>query len=887
MKIERVKLRGFTGIRKGLSLDEVSLDLSGLSGLIALAGPNGKGKSTLLESMTPWRSLASRSGALQHHVFLRDSLKEIFWTWNGDTYRSLIKIDAQSGKSEAFLYRGEVPIASGNKGYDNTLREMLGTEALFFSSVFCAQNSEKLSDMRPGDLKSLFAEFLRLHLYIQYEEEAKKRRNDNQALADALENERKYLEGEVSRKADLLKQLPEKQARLDRFAGELEFKKTSIDKTNTSLFFLRKRVEDNRIHEARLKDLQAQGKKLADDWQKEKTAAEKGIAELKAKAQEVEGGIAANNLILEKKEEIRKAVIQEKDLSTQLQDAQKKKAVCDSEIRTSSESLKSLGIQAVPIVNEIALKEKIIARKDEIEAAVLKEKELSDTLKIIEEEYSKVTAAQKAVLAALGTNGRIQVDLGGEIRALKQDPQTVSLETAITAAKRRKALWDKRDPACTSTICSFIVDALKAEDEIPALEKALKDRKDLITLQLEGKQKDLQKIEDALTLDRKKEATLDLQWRKLTTQKEGLNAELLKVKPIAALKSSLDESLLKIDELRERLHNIESQQAETARKLDTLSAEAARLSALIEKLEADLKPVLELSGLKPSLDTATAKLEELEKRKFGLEGDILSGENNLLMRKLEFEDLFKKNVAAIQSAQQQVDPLAAADLEQEEQSLKDLTASKETCEKEIASLRADLSALEAQIRDLEGKEKRLQEIQEKRAVILKEAGQWGYLKDACGAKGLRALEIDSVAPTISAYANDLLSRTFGPLFQVRFRTQNDEGKEVLDILTIREDGTETLIENLSGGERVWILKALRLAMLMISREKSGKAYGSLFCDEEDGPLSSDNAVHFISLYRSLMSMAGMETCFYISHRPEAIAMADYTLEFNGKGVEIF
>lgn len=62
MKILNAKLRGFIGVKKGMGLDEIEVDLSSLSGLVALAGPNGHGKTTLLENLSPYRGLASRKG---------------------------------------------------------------------------------------------------------------------------------------------------------------------------------------------------------------------------------------------------------------------------------------------------------------------------------------------------------------------------------------------------------------------------------------------------------------------------------------------------------------------------------------------------------------------------------------------------------------------------------------------------------------------------------------------------------------------------------------------------------------------------------------------------------------------------------------------------------
>ena len=167
---------------------------------------------------------------------------------------------------------------------------------------------------------------------------------------------------------------------------------------------------------------------------------------------------------------------------------------------------------------------------------------------------------------------------------------------------------------------------------------------------------------------------------------------------------------------------------------------------------------------------------------------------------------------------------------------------------------------------------------------LHESSEWAYLKNACSKDGLRAIEIDSVAPAVTGYANDLLTSTFGPSSTIKFRTQDEETlREVLDILVIREDGAEVLLDNLSGGEKVWNLKALRLAMTLVSKEKSGKNFLTALADEEDGPLDNGNAENFVGLYRSFMPMGGFTTCFFISHKPDLVAMADHIIDLNGNG----
>jgi exonuclease SbcC len=212
-------------------------------------------------------------------------------------------------------------------------------------------------------------------------------------------------------------------------------------------------------------------------------------------------------------------------------------------------------------------------------------------------------------------------------------------------------------------------------------------------------------------------------------------------------------------------------------------------------------------------------------------------------------------------------------MDEETSSMARLEAARVVIEKEIAA-KAEIDA-------------RISALGTEHGQIVSETAEWLYLKNACSKDGLRALEIDSVAPIISGYANDLLTQTFGPQYTVKLRTQDEEtGKEVLDILTIREDGSEVNIENLSGGERVWSLKALSLAMTLISKERSGRDFKTMFCDESDGALDTGNAINFVQMYRSLMKIADIDTCFFISHKEETIGLADHVMKFATGGISI-
>jgi len=56
MQPRKLTLTGFRGIRSGLARDTITLDLQALAGeaeLIAIAGANGRGKTTIIDNLHP------------------------------------------------------------------------------------------------------------------------------------------------------------------------------------------------------------------------------------------------------------------------------------------------------------------------------------------------------------------------------------------------------------------------------------------------------------------------------------------------------------------------------------------------------------------------------------------------------------------------------------------------------------------------------------------------------------------------------------------------------------------------------------------------------------------------------------------------------------------
>ena len=178
-------LKGFRGIRDGLGLDEITLDLERLTEgaeLIAIAGANGSGKTTIMDSLVPFIGLQSRAGnagpggfSYYDHVYLPESLKDLTWSHEGRCYRSqiVIRMNGSRRKTEAFLHgldddgnwrpvRSEDGTVSDGRveSYTRCVEHICGSAETFFTSVFAAQGKRQLNTYRNGEIKTLLADLL-------------------------------------------------------------------------------------------------------------------------------------------------------------------------------------------------------------------------------------------------------------------------------------------------------------------------------------------------------------------------------------------------------------------------------------------------------------------------------------------------------------------------------------------------------------------------------------------------------------------------------------------------------------------------------------------------------------------------------------------------------
>jgi len=833
---KRIKIRGAIGIKKGLGLDEIEIDFTGKTGLVALSGPNGKGKTTVLELMSIFRTLASRKGSLKNHFCLRDSYVEQDFIYNGDEYRITWKIDSGSDRQEAFIMVNGESIVNGKvTEYDRHIIENFGSQNLFYNSVFCAQGSGNMSDMTTGKIKELFVEFLRIERLADYETVCKGHIKD-------FIREKDILDSDI--------------ARLVESSSGIDLVETDIEKA-------RKTIESKRLVSIEISN-------------------------------KISTATTTYNQLIEKKAKQSGFIDQVSSLEKQLISliSGRDKIFIDIRDIDSEKVKKILGVKSeLERLNSIlVMSDSILAAKVRLDSETKLERFFSDCMACAIDEQTihnnemgrirekKVDVILKEISDIKDNNilpvlvsDKSKIDGGLIFLESKKNVLSKSLDDAGESFElvrldhriesAQEDIATTIDPACVSTICPALISIEHSKMILPDLEKEKKGILADIEIKKDEINAELAIIEARIIVGvAKKDENLELIEKE--TVKNKLALEDADGRLIIA-----DLELKKASSLWMQTNDIMGFYRDAAKDC-----------------RENIKVLYQLADRAGEIDIATTRKDDLEATMSGINSDYED-------RKFDLDSRFKESVENISSFESdieklkvEINPLLDMIMLDEKKGIDSLTGAKEGIEWDINIFDKKLAVLSENLIRLEKDKDRLTVQESELKTVKKEIEEWSYLRDACGKNGLQALEIDGAAPLITTEANTILADAFGLDNQIKIVTQDPEtGKEVFWIKVIRDDGSEDDFGNLSGGQKVWIAKALSLGMTLVSKRKSGRDFKTLFADEEDGALDDEKALDFIQLYRAMMKTGDFETCFFISHNPNVVAMADHVIDFGKMG----
>lgn len=168
---------------------------------------------------------------------------------------------------------------------------------------------------------------------------------------------------------------------------------------------------------------------------------------------------------------------------------------------------------------------------------------------------------------------------------------------------------------------------------------------------------------------------------------------------------------------------------------------------------------------------------------------------------------------------------------------------------------------------------------------------WRVIESALGRDGIQTFEVDAAGPAVAAIVNDLLA-CWSARFALKFETlrakKGDSGyTEVFDILVYDNEGNAwRKVEDLCGGEKVFVKEALSLGIAVYNARRSGQGWRTFFRDEADGALSEHNAVAYLAMLRRALELGGFEQVLFITHRPSLWERADARLHVHDGRVDV-
>ena len=828
-----VRLRGAIGIWKGIKKDEIAINFDEFdNGLIALSGKNGKGKTTLIENCHAYAQLLTRKGTLKEHFRLRDSFRELVYRDERTGYekRFLIQIDGatKSAGSKYYIFdrshSGEewLPEAGidGNLDpYEKAVNSIFGPLEMYLRTAFITQRPNKdapdLTEATKGEKKLLFANLAGLDYLQQFSDNAKLEADRVSAESHDAEIKIGMLENAVQGKIDIEQDVSDMSVRCQSLVTQIEDCKTSGTAAKNRVEKLQIAANVERARVQKANDLTV------------------SLEAIQRETAELGQSVSSYEFIASKRPEY-EATIKRYDELKATTDA-------ESEKQRGVETRNQMKINAFRAkldafnAQKREIEQKIATAKDELREKekaleVANQSKVSEYQKAAEAFNAKKSAKEREVSDSRLALTKSQAD-GNQIRAkIKQiedyeaKPFAENCPTCNQKlpADKLSELTQKREEALKR------IDVLKAEElDLNSAIAQAEARLNELEADLTGIEEE--KPEQMTMIAFPQDDPAKLLINSLTADLAGLSfsepvqEELEKFDPFAHAKATTDLSTIKIDEIRANL----TRAAESSVRIDGLRSQIAEKNRQI----VDKKGELDETALNANPDALT-------------------------------------------------------DLELGQKELAELTEKYRTLTADLASNQASLDAQRKRLAEIEAQEKELDALKESVAAAKSEFAEWDLLRRAFGPDGIQALELDALAPGIADVANEILEKSFGTRFRVEFRTTRMAGagkntKQVEDFQIIvidTEDGEETLLENKSGGESVWIKRAIYSAFAIIRARNTGFRFLTCFQDESDGALDSDSKVAYHAMLDAEHETAKLKHTIIITHSEEVKAMIAQKIE---------
>jgi exonuclease SbcC len=870
MKIDAIEITDVLRFRGRCRLEFRDLE----PGLIAVVAPNGGGKTSLIETVpgTFWRRLPSREDGSDpaHYATSREATQAVEFTDEyGLRFRARLNIDGQTRNTDAVLEAltpdgaFDHKLNDGKKStYKQAIAEILPTYELFCTSAFAPQGQgDRLVKASNSESQDIFGELLGLQRYAAMHKTAKTAADRSSVVRDRLISVRDALAGASGEAADTeLLQLADA---LQREGGDAEVRRRELAEQLETFDARIATVQDKvsayaaasqRITtlERELADRQGERAGISRDQAAAVTALQAHQALI---ITERDAAIAAAPNALQGTQRLQ-------DLVAERQATEDLRAQADAASDAERASITRKRDAALADTgNKIAGNQQIQEMAADISAAVA-------TIAVLDVKLTRDQSMLDTLQADRAAAGAALLAVEREIAALA--PAGEQLTRARADSELLGTVPCGGVPPYAA--CRFLVNAAAAMARIPALEAELRPKAALAD-RVGAHTRTIQQLD--VTIAELQESLKHATSAKAEHQKKARYAEQLAVST-------------------ERVKQLEAQQATATSEADeALSQARTRYNARVEELN-------------ERIAAATAAIATLEDERAGQLRDLTdqahraaaaAGAEAQRRHDARLEELATRAAALDAAIARLGSELAAAraDLDSSaaghDQAIR-LQQEQESARTDWDAITATLARVAAGHEDyarrraaLERARTRLVDVGQRIAAVEAQLLRWRDLAAIMSRTGLPDLEIDAAGPTISATTNEILNHCFGPRFSVEIFTQVEKAdksgmKSEFSIrVTDNEDGGKPRnIGALSGGEKVIVCEALMNAISIYVNQRSAMPIRTLFRDETGSALDPENAIRYVQMLRKVRELGGIHHIFFVSHNPEAAAMADAQIQ---------
>jgi exonuclease SbcC len=896
MILNKIKLNDFVSHKK------TELDLG--YGINVVVGPNGAGKTSILDAIS-FALFNDYSNRGKKENLINSTAKKcgatVEFVEGGIKYSAEWSMERERS-AKGNLYRiqngAKILLAQGGGAVLAEIEKVLAMDkSMFFQSIYVQQGEiEELVTAKPAIRKELISRLLGV-------EDLEKAWHDIKDIIDDYSKTQIVLKTELDQRSTLENERQRHLTTSSELAASIGSKGKELSKIEEKISALQTNL--NQLKE---------NKKVFDRRDKEKGILEKAVVseqeKLETEQTELDKATAAKKLT-----EILEGEVSKLPFLEQYSQCILKRSEQEAKQQVLDEKLRNLD------------RLEVVLKENEKDSALYREK------KALQEEKSKerkqYEGSEKAVEKALKTVKDLEKDEQKKNAALEKELKKcseileaqVTLETVETLLGKKKteleaagSELDKKFDKCQKSIGIFEHREKELDDNLTRLRPSELGAKRCPTCETDLTADQIARLGKKFSSEKEQiEEELEMTRNELTTISQGKHhteGQLKKVEKIEP--EQIRECAIQLDETKERLSKQRLEAEELNKNVEVLKRLDGELTELEnqiggleepymkfesakreltklqpkEKVMAEMKPITEtLETISQSLKDSVSKLgyepAEPSRELEALRQKKQEYDQNITIAKRESE--YRNSVAATREALSSKEQELAGTLEEitklnydEEQHSKKQdefdteTNSRNGLRETITGMMEKKKTADSEIANYDKKLEALKKKEREKRHVDNFIGLLNKIRTAYGKDGVQKM--------IRARARPLLERSTRDLFE-RFNLAYSDIKidDNYNIAVIGPSG-EQQIEQISGGERVALAIALRLA---IAQVLSGRVE-TIIMDEPTTHLDEERRKELVNILSSFFREGGriIPQMLIITHHPEIVDVADviYTIK---------